>query len=32
VVSLASAGRVPDGAGRIMLRLHTPEAPVAGGR
>jgi Na+(H+)/acetate symporter ActP len=31
VVSLASAGRVPESAGRIMLRLHAPEG-VAGRR
>jgi Na+(H+)/acetate symporter ActP len=30
VVSLGSAGRVPDAARRIMIRLHTPEAPVGG--
>jgi Na+(H+)/acetate symporter ActP len=28
-VSLASAGRVPASAGRIMIRLHAPEAPAA---
>ena len=28
-VSLASAGRVPASAGRIMIRLHAPEAPTA---
>ena len=30
-VSLTSPGRVPAAARRIMIRLHTPEAPVAGG-
>jgi Na+(H+)/acetate symporter ActP len=31
LVSLASADRVPAAARRIMIRLHTPEAPVPGG-